>query len=195
MTLFFSLVSFIFVMSITPGPNNIMLWASGANYGFRATIPHMLGIWLGFASLLLCCGLGLGAIFTAFPVFQLVLKVIGSVYLTYLAYRIAKASFEADVEKRKPFSFWEAAGFQYANPKAWVFTITVMSSYRFVELTVLENIALIVISSMIVNAPCLSAWTLFGTAIGRFLQDNRIRITFNLTMSLLLLLTIVLLYL
>ena len=96
------IISFAFVMSITPGPNNIMLWASGANYGFRRTVPHMLGINLGFGSLVLLCGLGLGVLFEAFPLFQTFLKVAGSLYLLYLAYRIATASFGGAAKVARP---------------------------------------------------------------------------------------------
>lgn len=187
------IVSFAFVMSITPGPNNLMLWTSGVNYGVRRTLPHMLGINFGFGSLVLLCGLGLGAIFETFPLFQTFLKGAGSLYLLYLAYRIATASFSSDAQVAKPFSFWEAAGFQYANPKAWVMAITVMSAFATPQLSFVTRALLITLVVMLINLPCISAWALFGTAIGRFLRHPKVLISFNILMAGLLVGTIFLL--
>ena len=185
------LISFAFVMSITPGPNNIMLSASGANYGLRRTIPHMLGVTIGFASLVFLCGLGLGAIFESFPVIQTILKVVGSLYLLYLAYRIARASFSDDQEVRKPFTFWEAAAFQYANPKAWVMALTTMSTLSVPSPNFVLSAAITTFIVMLVNLPSISVWVLFGQAIGQFLKNKRALITFNLIMAALLVGTIV----
>ena len=188
------LVSFAFVMSITPGPNNIMLWASGANFGWRRTWPHILGINLGFGSLILVCGLGLGTVFEAFPAFQTALKIAGSLYLLYLAWRIATASFTGGEGVSKPLSFWEAAGFQYANPKAWVMALTTFSAFAPAALPALVTAVLVTIIVMLVNLPCITVWALFGTALGRFLQNKRVLIVFNLLMAGLLIGTIVLLF-
>lgn len=169
-----------------------MLWASGANFGLKRTLPHMLGINCGFGSLLLLCGLGLGALFEAFPVVQLVLKVIGSVYLLYLAYRLTTASFKANNEDKRPLSFWEAAGFQYANPKAWVIGLTAMSTFALVEQSFALNAVLVTLIVMVVNLPCISVWALFGTAMGRFLSSPRRLRIFNGVMATLLVATVVL---
>lgn len=177
-------------MSITPGPNNIMLWASGANYGVRRTLPHILGINLGFGSLVLLCGLGLGALFEAFPTVQTFLKIAGSLYLLYLAYRIATASFGGAASAGRPFTFWEAAGFQYANPKAWVMGLTVMSAFAFTGVPFAVKAVLITLVVMLVNLPCITVWAVFGTAIGRFLTNKRALLSFNLTMAALLVGTI-----
>lgn len=187
-----SLISFGFVMSITPGPNNIMLWASGANFGLRRTLPHMLGINCGFGSLLLLCGLGLGALFEAFPVVQLILKVVGAIYLLYLAYRLTTASFKANSEDKRPLSFWEAAGFQYANPKAWVMGLTAMSTFALIEQSFALNALVITLIFMVINLPCISVWALFGTAMGRFLSSPRRLRIFNGLMATLLVATVVL---
>ena len=194
MTALLPLISFAFVMSITPGPNNILLWASGANYGFRRTLPHLLGVNLGFGSLILLCGLGLGVLFEAFPVFQIVLKIAGSLYLLYLAYRLATASFGNKLSGARPFSFWEAAGFQYANPKAWVMGLTVMSAFALPQLPLVIKALVVTAVVMIVNLPCISAWAVFGNAIGRFLENKRTLQAFNIVMAGLLLATIVLLF-
>ena len=185
------IISFAFVMSITPGPNNIMLWASGANYGLRKTLPHLFGVNLGFGSLILLCGLGLGVIFETFPVFQTVLKVIGSLYLLYLAVRIATASSASAAVTNRPQSFWEAVGFQYANPKAWVMALTAMSTFSIPQSSPLINAALITLTVMVINLPCIAVWVVFGTAIGRFLTNPRARLVCNLVMAGLLVGTIV----
>lgn len=188
------IISFAFVMSITPGPNNIMLWASGANYGFQRTLPHMLGITIGFASLILCCGLGLGALFELFPAFQLFLKIAGSSYLLYLAYRIGTASFENKVGKQTPLSFWEAAGFQYANPKAWVMGLTLMSTFVLPGQSLNLSVITVTLVVMMVNFPCIAVWAAFGTVIGRFLSNKKVLLGFNLIMAALLVATIFLLF-
>jgi len=188
------IISFAFVMSITPGPNNIMLWASGANYGLRRTVPHLLGVNIGFGSLILLCGLGLGVVFETFPLFQTFLKVAGSLYLLYLAYRIATASFGGEARAAKPFSFWEAAGFQYANPKAWVMALTVMSAFAVPQLSFIAKAFLITLVVMMVNLPCISVWALFGTAISRFLKRPKVLMSFNLLMAGLLVGTVFLLF-
>ena len=171
-----------------------MLWASGANYGIRRTLPHMLGINIGFGSLILFCGLGLGVVFETFPLFQAFLKLAGSLYLLYLAYRIATASFSGEAQAAKPFNFWEAAGFQYANPKAWVMALTVMSAFATPQLSFIAKAFLITLIVMVVNLPCISVWALFGTAIGRFLKNSKVLMTFNLLMAGLLVGTILLLF-
>lgn len=188
------IISFAFVMSITPGPNNIMLWASGANFGFRRTLPHMLGINLGFGSLVLLCGLGLGVLFESFPAFQTFLKIAGSLYLLYLAYRIATASFGAEAKARQPLSFWEAAGFQYANPKAWVMGLTLMSTFVLPEQPLVLSVLSITLIVMLVNLPCIGVWAVFGTAIGSFLTNKKVLLGFNLLMAALLVATIILLF-
>ena len=171
-----------------------MLWASGANYGFKRTIPHMLGINIGFGSLVMLCGLGLGVLFETFPAFQTFLKLAGSLYLLYLAYRIATATFEGKASVPKPFNFWEAAGFQYANPKAWVFGLTLVSAFAVPEQPLILSVLSIALTVMLINFPCISVWAVFGTAIGRFLTNKSVLLWFNLLMAALLVGTIVLLF-
>lgn len=194
MTYLISLASFAFVMSITPGPNNIMLWASGANYGFKRTLPHLLGVNLGFSSLIFLCGLGLGAAFEAVPVLQTILKVVGTLYLLYLAYRIATASFRSGLVEQKPLSFLEAASFQYANPKAWVIGLTAMSAFVIPNMHFIGNAALITFIITVVNLPCISVWAVFGTFIGRFLTNRKTLLLFNFVMAGLLVGTVALLF-
>jgi threonine/homoserine/homoserine lactone efflux protein len=156
---------FAFVSSITPGPNNLMLLASGMNFGFKAAVPHMLGISGGFFILLLAVGFGLGEVFARQPVTYTVMKWAGAIYLVYLAWRIANAGAVADpVEgaiKPKPLSFIGAALFQWVNPKAWVMAASTFSIYLPPTSSWLMAVAFSALFTAI-NLPCVSCWTLFG---------------------------------
>jgi threonine/homoserine/homoserine lactone efflux protein len=124
-----ALVSFAFVAAMTPGPNNIMLTASGVTFGFTRTIPHMLGICAGFVALVLAVGLGVGAAFTALPEAKTVLKIIGAAYMLWLAWKVATAGpSDADGGRAAPMTFWQAVAFQWVNPKAWVMAVSAMAA-------------------------------------------------------------------
>jgi threonine/homoserine/homoserine lactone efflux protein len=188
--LFAALVGFAFVSSVTPGPNNMMLLASGVNFGFRRTVPHMLGIGFGFASLLLGVGFGLGALLAAFPALHLALKIAGGAYLLYLAWRIATSRTLAEAgSASRPMSFSEAAAFQWVNPKAWVMAVTAMAIYTSPEAPVL-SVLLVAAAFALVNLPSVSVWAGFGTALRGWLSDPvRLRL-FNVAMGLLLVATL-----
>ncbi|MDN2580328.1 LysE family translocator [Aquibium sp. ELW1220] len=188
--LFAALVGFAFVSSVTPGPNNMMLLASGVNFGFRRTVPHMLGIGFGFASLLLGVGFGLGALLAAFPALHLALKIAGGAYLLYLAWRIATSRTLAEAgSASRPMSFSEAAAFQWVNPKAWVMAVTAMAIYTTPEAPVL-SVLLVAAAFALVNLPSVSVWAGFGTALRGWLSDPvRLR-WFNVAMGLLLVATL-----
>ncbi|WP_187971381.1 LysE family translocator [Aquibium microcysteis] len=184
--LFAALVGFAFVSSVTPGPNNMMLLASGVNFGFRRTVPHMLGIGFGFASLLLGVGFGLGALLAAFPALHLALKVAGGAYLLYLAWRIATSRTLAEAgSASQPMSFASAAAFQWVNPKAWVMAVTAMAIYTSPEAPVL-SVLLVAAAFALVNLPSVSVWAGFGTALRGWLSDPARLRWFNLAMGLLL---------
>jgi threonine/homoserine/homoserine lactone efflux protein len=184
---------FAVVSSITPGPNNLMLLASGVNFGFRSTVPHMLGISVGFLALTLSIGFGLAEMFSRLPWLYGILKWAGAVYLLYLAWRIAtsgppdEANF--NVRSTKPMSFWQAAAFQWVNPKAWVMTVSTFSTYvpgssgPAVIITVAALFALI-------SFPSVGIWTLFGSGLRRFLQVRRNLIIFNYGMAIALVLSL-----
>jgi threonine/homoserine/homoserine lactone efflux protein len=182
---FVALLVFAFVTSITPGPNNFMLMASGVNFGFRRTIPHMLGIGAGFLSLLLGVGFGLGAVLTAYPSLHVALKIAGGAYLLYLAWRIAASrsmSNGADASAR-PMSFLEAAAFQWVNPKAWVMAVTAMAIYTSPEAPFL-SVVLVACAFALVNLPSVSTWAGFGVALRGFLSDPVRLKWFNIVMGL-----------
>jgi threonine/homoserine/homoserine lactone efflux protein len=183
---FLALVTYSFATSITPGPNNLMLLASGVNFGIRRTIPHMLGISLGFVVMAIPVGLGLGALFTAAPVMHDVLKVIAGAYMLYLAWRIASAPVVGEAKAAaRPFSFWEAAAFQFVNPKAVFMAITAMTTYTNPDFFIPSVIVVAAVFGLI-NLPSVSSWALFGAAMRRFLSDPvRLRL-FNIAMGVLL---------
>ncbi len=188
---FLALMGYAFVTSITPGPNNLMLLASGVNFGFSRSIPHMLGIGIGFVVLLLAVGFGLGAILTAFPALHTALKVAGGAYLLYLARRIAATRSIATKsgESSRPLSFLDAAAFQWVNPKAWVMAVTAMAVYADTQQPFLSVLAIAIVFG-VVNLPCVSLWAGFGTALRGFLS-NPVRLKwFNMAMGALLVATL-----
>ncbi len=189
---FLALLVFAFVSSVTPGPNNVMLLASGVNFGFWRTVPHMCGIAAGFGSLLLCVGFGLGTLLLTFPTLSLVLKLLGGSYLLYLAWRIAMSrSMGASDAKTgsNPMSFMAAAAFQWVNPKAWMMAVTAMSVYSSPDAPYL-SVVLVAAAFVLVNFPSVSTWVGFGTVLRSFLADPQRLKWFNITMGLLLALTI-----
>lgn len=181
---FLALLVFAFVTSITPGPNNFMLMASGVNFGFRRTIPHMLGIGVGFLTLLLGVGFGLGTLLTAWPALHLGLKVVGAAYLLYLAWRIAmsRALAEKGGGTARPMTFLEAAAFQWVNPKAWVMAVTAMAVYTNPSAPFLSVIVVAAVFAL-VNVPSVSTWAGFGVALRGFLADPVRLKWFNIAMG------------
>ncbi len=180
-----ALAAFAFVTSITPGPNNLMLMASGANFGFRRTIPHMLGVGLGFVFMVVLVGAGLVQVFDAYPVSYTVLKVFSVAYLLYLAWKIATAAPPQDTARSgTPITFVQAALFQWVNPKAWAMALTAVSVYA--PSQSLGAIALVAVVFGAINLPSVSSWTVLGQQMRRVLT-NRARLrAFNVTMAVLL---------
>ena len=177
---------FAFVASITPGPNNLMLMASGANFGYLRTLPHMAGVVVGFTTMLFLVGVGLIKIFDTIPASYLVLKVVSMVYLVYLAWRIATAAApgEASAEGGKPFTFLQAALFQWVNPKAWTIGLTAITVYA--PSRSLGAILILMIIFTAVTVPSISLWTLVGQQL-RSLLTNTLRLrVFNGLMAALL---------
>ncbi|WP_372993744.1 LysE family translocator [Sulfitobacter sp.] len=180
-----ALALFSLITSLTPGPNNLMLMASGANFGFMRTLPHMLGITFGFMSLLLLVGLGLIKVFDAFPIIYTVLKVVSLIYLLFLAYKIATAAPVATATATgNPMSFLQAAGFQWVNPKAWAFGLSIITIY--VPASGFAPLMLTAVVVAVMAVPSVVIWTIMGGQMSRFLTSTvRLR-RFNGTMALLL---------
>lgn len=168
------LTTFLFVASITPGPNNLMLAASGAGFGFRRTVPHMLGVSAGFALLLLACGLGIGALLTRNAAAATAIKLAGTAYLLYLAWMLrgGLTADGSDTEGR-PMSFLGALAFQFANPKAWLMGVTGTSLFLADLGGGFAELALLCLVGCAVNLPCITTWAVLGSAIRGMLRDTR----------------------
>ncbi|HGM5579965.1 TPA: LysE family translocator [Pseudomonas putida] len=184
-------ILFAFVSSITPGPNNTMLLASGVNFGVRRSIPHAMGISIGFMLMVLGVGFGLGELFKAWPPLYSILRYVGAAYLLYLAWKIATSGpISGDAARaRKPLSFWGAAAFQWVNPKAWVMAVGAITTYTPAQGYVL-NVIVIAALFALVNLPSVGIWVMFGSALRNLLQNPRWLMLFNVLMALLLVISL-----
>jgi len=187
-SLLYAFIVFAVVMYFTPGPNNIMLLSSGLTYGFRRTIPHIAGITIGFAFMVATVGLGLGTVFLAYPILQIILKYAGAAYLIYLAAVIAFAgpAKPGEGDGRGPMTFWGAAMFQWINAKGWVIVIGTITAYAAIAQFPV-NIAIQTVISLIVGAFSTVVWALFGSALRPVLTSERLVRAFNIVMAVLLL--------
>ena len=180
-----ALALFAFVSSITPGPNNLMLMASGANFGFVRTIPHMLGISIGFLVLMTLTGLGLAQVFDSYPISHLILKAVSVLYMLWLAWKIAHAApAESQAATGTPMSFLQAAAFQWVNPKAWAMALTAVTVYVGTTSWAALILACVIFSA--INLPSVGVWTVLGQQMARILTNQRRLTLFNRTMALLL---------
>jgi threonine/homoserine/homoserine lactone efflux protein len=186
------LLSYAFVASITPGPNNLMLSASGIAFGWRRTLPHLLGVPVGFGALLLVCGYGVGAIIERNPKAGLVLQVVGSAYLLYLTWsmRYALAPSAAGTRVR-PIGFVEAVLFQFANPKGWIMALTTASVFVPAFGDGAAALWAVVALFVAVNVPCIVSWVLLGVSARRYLGDPRWRRGSSIVLVVLMLYTVV----
>jgi threonine/homoserine/homoserine lactone efflux protein len=185
-TMLIALATFCFVSSITPGPNNLMLLASGANFGFRRTVPHLLGVCFGFAAMVFAVGMGLGSLFSAYPAFYDVLRVVAVLYMLWLAWRIATADGLGEVSgAARPMSFLEAVAFQWINPKAWAMALGATAAFVTPE-AFLAGVTIVTIVFAAVNLPCIASWAGFGVVLRRFLDRPGAMRAFNVTMAVLL---------
>jgi threonine/homoserine/homoserine lactone efflux protein len=188
--LLLALLGFAFVTSITPGPNNIMLMTSGANFGFRRSLPHMLGVSLGHSLLVFLTGLGIGAAFRVFPVLDVVLKVAAVAYMLWLAWKILHAAAPGEGAKGgAPLTFVQAAAFQWVNPKGWAMALGATAAYAPGDTVWAYGLVALVFCS--VNLPSVSVWTLAGQGVRQWLTTGgRLRL-FNGVMAVLLVASLV----
>lgn len=181
--IFLALLTFAFVAAMTPGPNNVMLLASGVNFGVARTVPHMAGVTLGFVVMIALVGLGVAGLFTAWPPARRVLTWVSVAYLLWLAWKIATAA-PPSTEVRagaRPLTFWQAAAFQWVNPKGWTAALTANALYA--PGSDLPSVALVAGAFLIVSLPSVTVWTIMGRGLRAFLQDPvRLRV-FNLVMA------------
>ena len=174
---------FAVVTLFTPGPNNVMLMASGLNFGFRRAIPHLVGVTLGFAAMVLIVGVGLGAVFEAYPAIHTVIRYAGAAYLLYLAWKIARAGPVEEGERGRPISFLQAVAFQWVNPKGWVMAVGGIAAYAGIAAYPFNMIMIAAVFGVLGLASSWT-WVMFGSGLGRVLKDPRsIRIV-NIVMAL-----------
>jgi threonine/homoserine/homoserine lactone efflux protein len=181
--LLWALVGFALSTSCTPGPNNTMLTASGANFGFRRALPHVTGVTLGFPVMVLAIGLGLGAAFAAVPWLHTALKYVGSAYLLWLAWRVAHARRGDGPGEAKPITFFEAAGFQWVNPKAWIMAVGALSAYTDPAGGAFGEAARVALAFLFAGVVSSTLWCGFGVAIGGLLKTERAFRVFNIAMA------------
>ncbi|MDC1399107.1 LysE family translocator [Yoonia sp.] len=182
-----ALIGFAVASSITPGPNNLMLMASGANYGMRRTLPHMLGISLGHALMVAMVGIVLLQVFDTHPILNTVLKVGSAAYMIWLAWKIANAvPPEAKKVTGKPFTFLQAAAFQWVNPKAWFMAITAISAYAPQDQGIVMGSVIVAVVFATVNFPSITIWAWMGVQVRRWLGSARRLRIFNVSMAVLL---------
>jgi len=176
------LAAYCFVMSSTPGPNNVMLAASGANFGFRDTLPHILGIVVGGAVQTFAACVGLGALLAEWPAWQVLLRWVGAAYLLVLAWRLVGSGI-ADGGLARPLTLAQGALFQAVNPKSWMKALTLAAVFMPPGWPVLHGSLLVAGVGLAVGLPCVSVWALFGAAIRRWLQQEGHRRAFNAIMA------------
>ena len=192
LNLFFVLVSFYFVMYITPGPNNAMVLTSGLKFGFAKTIPHMSGITIGHILQLILVCLGLGEIFKVFPEIQQVLKIICAAYLLYLGYKIIGSFSKIKEDDSRPLKFHEAALFQIVNPKAWTISSMAASSFLPKDENLIFSILYIATIALIICPLSISPWAAFGSSIRDLVKNNKLKALIEYFLAFLLLITAIL---
>ena len=170
-----ALVGFAFILTVSPGPNNVLLWASGASFGFVRTIPHILGTAVGVGLLGLAVAAGLGVVVTAFPALAFAMRIAGSAYLLYLAWRIASSGALRQGSAARPLGLVEAAAFQLPNPKVWVLALSAITTFRPAELPMAAGSLVVVVTMMLVAIPTASIWAAGGGALSRFVADEERR--------------------
>ena len=192
LNIFFALVSFYFVMYVTPGPNNAMVLTSGLKFGFTKTIPHMSGITIGHIIQLILVCFGLGKIFQIFPQIQNVLKILCSLYLLYLGYKILGSFSKIKEDDSRPLKFHEAALFQIVNPKAWTISSMAASGFLPKDGNLIISIFYIATVALIVCPLSISPWAAFGSAIRNLVKNNKIKALIEYFLAFLLLITAIL---
>ncbi|MCB1488210.1 MAG: LysE family translocator [Bauldia sp.] len=186
------LFGFVVAFTATPGPNNLMVLVSGANWGLARTMPHVFGIALGFPLMIVAMGLGLGGIFDAYPTLHEILKYLAFAYLLFLAWRISQAGRpDTTTVRSRPLNLIEAMAFQWVNPKAWALVLGATTLFTTPGGDPLTELGIVAAMFGLVCLPNGVVWCLFGTAIARFLSDNRRRRIFNVTMAVLLIASVI----
>jgi threonine/homoserine/homoserine lactone efflux protein len=171
MDVFLALLAFAAIAAHTPGPNNTMLMASGISFGFRKSVPHILGVSIGFPAMIALVGLGMMKVFEVFPLLYPILKYAGAVYMLWLAWKIASSTPGGEATAvARPLTFLQAALFQWINPKGWVMAVTALTTYT-AGVSYAKGVAIVALSFLVNGFSSTSIWVLFGTGLRRFLND------------------------
>ncbi|MCP4596989.1 LysE family translocator [Neptuniibacter sp.] len=193
MELYIAILVFAVSTTVTPGPNNIMILSSGVNYGVKRSLPHLLGICIGFPLMVAAVGLGFGSVFESFPIFHELIKVMGLTYLLYLAWKVATAStgpLETKDNNSRPMTFIQAVLFQWVNPKAWIMATGAIAAYTSQDSSILLQVIVISTVFFIAAFPCVGVWLFFGSLIQKYLKDEVFQKTFNVIMAALLVISV-----
>ena len=193
--LIFALISFYFVMYVTPGPNNAMVLTSGIKFGFTKTIPHMTGITIGHVLQLILVCFGLGKIFQIFPQIQNILKIVCALYLLYLGYKIIGSFSKIKEDNSRPLKFYEAALFQLVNPKAWTISSMAASGFLPEDGNLIFSIFFIGMIALIICPLSISPWAAFGSAIRNLVKNNKVKALIEYFLAILLLITAIIIVL
>ena len=190
--LFIALISFYFVMYVTPGPNNAMVLTSGVKFGYLKTIPHMSGITIGHVLQVILVCLGLGKVFQMFPQIQNILKIICAIYLLFLGYKIIGSFSKMKEDGSRPLNFYEAALFQLVNPKAWTISTMVASGFLPKDEKLIISILFISITALVICPISISIWAAFGSGIRNLVKNNKKKAIVEYFLAILLLITAIL---
>jgi len=188
-----SIISFAFATAMTPGPNNFMLLSSGLTFGYKKTLAHIIGVMVGFPIMIMAVGLGLGSVFTMYPFVYDVLKVVGILYLLWMAWKIAtsSSSMVTSDKVKKPFTLLQAMLFQWVNPKAWVMVITAMGSFITVKEDAFLQVLFIAFTYLCIGFLSTNFWALGGVYLQRFISNVQSIKIFNIVMAVLIVLSVV----
>jgi len=189
----FIIALFVFSASatVTPGPNNIMILASGLNFGILKSLPHYLGVCIGFPIMVILIGLGFGFIFERFPVVHTYIRIIGIAYLIFLSWKIASSAPNSlNAKQARPFSFLQAVLFQWVNPKAWIMATSAVAAFTSGNANILLQVSIIALAFMVVAFPCTGLWLFFGVWLKKFFNTPSHQQNFNIGMAILLILSI-----
>ena len=189
-----SIALFWFVTAYTPGPNNVVASYSGFNFGIVKTIPHILGVTLGFTSLVLFLTIGLINVFKLFPIIQVIMKYLGTLFLIYLAYKIATSTTSNETKKENPVKFIETFLFQYLNPKGVTVAIIVVSTYVELGENYVNYATQVIVLALLFSSTSITLWTFIGKFLRKFATNEKFIKYFNYVMSVLLLLSIITFY-
>ena len=187
--LFSALSAFYFTMFFTPGPNNAMLTASGMKFGFIRTLPHLIGIPLGHIFQIGLTCFGLANLFLLYPVIQFYMKILCFLYLLYLGWKMLGSFSMIQKETGRPLRFYEASLFQFVNPKAWSIAITVASGFFPTEENIIIGVLFVAITAAVICFPTISLWALFGSALRKFINNEKIKKIIEYILAIMLVLT------